>query len=542
MVQERAPKIKVLRAVSVFVAIFSFLLCIPVAVAPAPGVQPTLNINSYRLPQIESNPWVLTAGPDGAIWYTVSCAGTCTPSVHDAIGRITAKGAITEYPLPGPSNGNGPYGITAGPDGALWFTRGNKIGRITTAGVITEYPLPTSKAGPYAITSGPDGAIWFTESAVNKIGRMTTTGVVTEYSVGWVCCSTDPTSIVAGPDGALWFTNINSPWIGRISTQGDVTKYPIPAQCSGITVGADGALWFTCGDPAGALIGRITTDGIFKMYSVPTKNTGLGSITLGPDNALWFTEFNSTQIGRVTTEGVFTEYSARTDGGSNPYPITTGPDGAVWFGTLRYIAQILVPKFATATALVSSLNPSIYGQKVTWAAMVTTSGSVPPTGAVAFRWSNSGRIFTIGRATLNASGVATLTRSNLNADPFGVPYPIVAVYSGDTVNLGSTSGVLSQHVLQTKTAATIASSVNPSTQGQVVAFTATITSPTVTPTGPVTFTVGKQVLGTAQIVPWTHKATLAISTLPFGSAMVTVTYLGDSNIAKSSASLTQTVQ
>jgi hypothetical protein len=82
--------------------------------------------------------------------------------------------------------------------------------------------------------------------------------------------------------------------------------------------------------------------------------------------------------------------------------------------------------------------------------------------------------------------------------------------------------------------------VNPSTSGQAVIFTAKITSPTVTPTGPVTFSAGKTVLGTAQLSG--GKAALSISSLPVGSTKVTVTYAGDSNIAKSSASVTQIVQ
>jgi hypothetical protein len=198
-------------------------------------------------------------------------------------------------------------------------------------------------------------------------------------------------------------------------------------------------------------------------------------------------------------------------------------------------------KSATSTMLASSLNPSIYGQAVTWAAMVTTSGSVPPTGNVAFRWSNSGRIFTIGTAPLNTAGVATLTRSNLPADPFGAPYALVAVYSGDTWNLSSTSAVVAQEVLQAKTAATITSSLNPSTQGQAVTFTAKITSPTVMVSGPVTFSVGTTVLGTTQL--WGGgNAKFTTSTLPAGSSRVKVTYYGNSNISESSAALTQTVQ
>jgi hypothetical protein len=184
------------------------------------------------------------------------------------------------------------------------------------------------------------------------------------------------------------------------------------------------------------------------------------------------------------------------------------------------------------SSLISSLNPSTYGQKVTWTATVTSSGSITPTGKVNFTWSGH----TIGAATLNSSGVATLTKSNLNADA----YPLTAVYAGDAANLRSTSAVLNQVVLETTSAATLTSSPNPSAQGQAVTFTATLTSPTVKPTGPVTFTAGKTVLGTAQLSA--GKATLTTSSLPAGTNTVTVTYQGDSNIAKSTASVTQVVQ
>jgi hypothetical protein len=189
-------------------------------------------------------------------------------------------------------------------------------------------------------------------------------------------------------------------------------------------------------------------------------------------------------------------------------------------------------KSATTTSLVSSLNPSIYGQKVTWTATVTSSGSITPTGKVKFTWSG----YTIGSATLNSGGVATLTKSNLNADA----YPLTSVYLGDASNLGSTSIVLNQVVLQTTSSATLTSSPNPSTQGQAVTFTATISSPTVVPTGPVTFTAGKTVLGTAQL--GSGKARLTISSLAVGSTKVTATYYGNSNITKSSASVVQTVK
>jgi virginiamycin B lyase len=71
---------------------------------------------------------------------------------------------------------NFPNGITAGPNGALWFTNdGNgTIGCITIKGIVTNYTSGSANA----ITTGPDGALWFANGLGNSIGRITTTGVV----------------------------------------------------------------------------------------------------------------------------------------------------------------------------------------------------------------------------------------------------------------------------------------------------------------------------------------------------------------------------
>ena len=187
---------------------------------------------------------------------------------------------------------------------------------------------------------------------------------------------------------------------------------------------------------------------------------------------------------------------------------------------------------STITALTSNLNPSIYGQPVTFTAIVTGRQSTPPTGKVTFAWSG----YKVGSATLNGSGVASLTKSNLNADV----YPLVAVYKGDSLNLGSTSPILNQVVTQASAAAEITSSINPSSAGQAVTFTAKITSPTVRVEGPVTFVAGKTVLGVVQLSG--DKATLTTPSLPAGTTVVKATYEGDSNIKGSSASVTQVVQ
>lgn len=119
---------------------------------------------SYTGPGIDY-PWGIAAGPDGALWFT--------NDGNNSIGRISTAGKIITYTDPDIGR---PEGITAGPDGALWFANyyGDSIGRITTAGKITTYPV-SGLSVPNAISAGPDGALWFTDYGNNTIGRITTT-------------------------------------------------------------------------------------------------------------------------------------------------------------------------------------------------------------------------------------------------------------------------------------------------------------------------------------------------------------------------------
>jgi len=274
-------------------------------------------------------PFGITAGPDGALWFT---------GMSGYIGRITTAGVNTGDWM-NLSASSHPSGIAVGPDGALWFTEGGaseigKIGRITTTSAITEFPIPTGISRPFGITAGPDGALWFTENAGNNIGRITTTGTITEFPIP--TANSGPNFITAGPDGALWFTesspNNTSNKIGRITTAGVITNEFLPptfgSSVGGITAGPDGALWFT--EWIGNNIGRITTTGTITEFPVPTANGKPLGITAGPDGALWFTEDGASKIGRITTTGTITEFPVPT-ANSHPFGITAGPDGALWF-------------------------------------------------------------------------------------------------------------------------------------------------------------------------------------------------------------------
>jgi virginiamycin B lyase len=285
-------------------------------------------ITEFPLPTRQSTPTGITAGPDGALWFTEQGSGLGQGSGR--IGRITTSGSVTEFPIPSP--GSLPTGITTGPDGALWFTEQVAgIGRISTSGSVTEFPISAADNRPFGIASGPDGALWFTD-ALNGIGRVTTTGTFSEFPIPTTCCG--PSGITAGPDGALWFAESLADFRGeidRITTDGDIAQFPIPtvpSQPAGVTVGSDGALWFA--DTGGNSIGRVTTDGSFSEFPIRTPNSGPVAITGGPDGAIWFAETAANKIGRITTTGIVTDFRLRTPA-SVPTGIAAGSDGALWF-------------------------------------------------------------------------------------------------------------------------------------------------------------------------------------------------------------------
>ena len=353
------------------------------------------------------------------------------------------------------------------------------------------------------------------------------------------------TSSVGTPTGTIQLKNGSA-----VVASGTLTGGKTLISISSLPAGSDS---ITATYQGSATFAPSTSAPLSLVVNIATTTTTLASSLnpAGTSQAVTFTATVTSQFGGAATGSVVFLSGSQTLGtaslSGNHASLTTsfsatgtysisakyngdGNDTASTSPVLRQVVNSTT-KSATSTTLTSSLNPSIYGQSITFKATVTTAGSIAPTGTVNFTWSG----YTIGTATLNSSGVATLTKSNLNV----YTYPLVAAYSGDPNNLASTSIVLNQVVKQATSAATLTSSPNPSIQGQAVTFTAKITSPTVVPTGPVTFKVGNTVLGTAQLSG--GKATFTTSTLPVGSTIVTVTYPWNSNIASSSASITQTV-
>ena len=157
-------------------------------------------------------------------------------------------------------------------------------------------------------------------------------------------------------------------------------------------------------------------------------------------------------------------------------------DGGQYGGATAYeLSPHLTP---TTTTLTSAPNPSAYGQMVTLAAVVHAQNGSLPTGNVTFT-SNGVQI---GSAPLNDQGLAVLT---YNALPAGTDN-LVASYGGSTTLAPSTSNTVMQVVNRDLTRTTVTSSPNPSTSGEQVTITASVT-----PAGPPTGTVGFTSNGTA---------------------------------------------
>ena len=299
-------------------------------------------ITEFPVPTESSFPAGITAGPDGNVWFTESGGMK--------IGRVTPQGSITEFPTTSP-----PYDITVGSDGNLWYAAvdldyglNQAIGRVSPSGEVKEFKLSAPACG---IAAGPDGNLWFTScrAGSNAIGRAGTDGAITMFSLPSSLSGQHfPYLIAAGPDGNLWYTVPITRQIGRITIAGAITEFPLPAapgRNPTSIVAGPGGLWFIDGDK----IGRITTGGEVAEFDVPAFALGLG-----PDGNLWIA--SSDKIGRLSIVADRVDVQAElVIPTASPFvaEITSGPDGNLWFteGLGNNIGRVDMSGVCAANAL-----------------------------------------------------------------------------------------------------------------------------------------------------------------------------------------------
>ena len=181
-----------------------------------------------------------TAGRRGSLQVRTETCGS-RKALANHVSRMTPSGTITEFLVSDTGQRScGDHG-GAGRKPVVYGNAGDTIGRITPTGTITEFPLFTEDSIPEGITAGPDGNLWFTVNGFNSaIGRITPAGVITTFPL---TTDSGPQGITAGPDGNLWFTEETGNAIGRITPAGTVTEFPVPTPNSRLRGNYDRPRW-----------------------------------------------------------------------------------------------------------------------------------------------------------------------------------------------------------------------------------------------------------------------------------------------------------
>ncbi len=266
-------------------------------------------------------------------------------------------------------------------------------------------------------------------------------------------------------------------------------------------------------------------------HQTVTFTAQVASSTIGtPGGTVTFYD-GSTVLGTVTLSNGVAHFSTST------LPAGGHTITAQYTGSPKYLASSralgqTVNLASTSTSMVSSKNPSSFGQSVTFTGTVSSGEGTPLSGGITFKDG------TVALATVpTVSGVAKYTTSALT----GGTHSITGTYQGSNNYAKSSSSAVSQVVHKVGSTSTVTSSVNPSSYNQPVTFTAKVTSAVGTPTGTVTFKNGTVILATAALNA-SGVATHTMSSLTVGAHSITVVYAGDTDrVASTSAVLTQHV-
>ncbi len=255
--------------------------------------------------------------------------------------------------------------------------------------------------------------------------------------------------------------------------------------------------------------------------------------------------FGGTAAGTVTfKDGAFTIGTGTLSGGTAALSIATLAGGthsitAVYGGSANDVASTsaalahTVTKAATSTTVTSSGNPSSFGQSVTFKATVKSSTSGTPAGSVTFKDGAT----VLSTVTLSA-GVATLNIGDLSVGN----HIITVDYAGNADFMTSASATLTQTVKKANTTTKLTSSLNPSTKGKSVTFTATITPAfSGAPGGAVTFKDGTTTLGTAAVNTTTKQAVFKTAALSVATHSITAVYGGNADFNTSTSTVLKQV-
>ena len=194
-----------------------------------------------------------------------------------------------------------------------------------------------------------------------------------------------------------------------------------------------------------------TTD-YSAVTTTATINVAPATLVITPANATVpygapIPTLTGTVAGLQNNDPITAAYLTTATAGSpvNSYPITASlSDPAGRLGNYKVTLNtgtLTITPDTTSTTLVSSANPSVQGQSVTFTATIggVAPGAGTPTGTVTFMDSST----TLATGSLSSTGTASFTTSTLAVGS----HSITAAYVGDGNFTTSTSTVLDQVVV-----------------------------------------------------------------------------------------------
>ena len=512
-----------------------------------------LSVGSHSITAVYSGDPNFIGSTSTALGHTVNKDGSTVAITSSASPSVLNQSISFTVTVSAAALGSGT------PTGTVQFSiDGSKFGSAVAlaGGSATSGSISTLKLGNHTVTASYSGDGNFTASAAPSFTQVvnqdnTTTNLVVTVNPSVYGQSISFTASVAAvapgtgtPSGSVTFSDGST--LGTVTLTAGAATYTTTRLATGqqsITAAYNGNSTFATS--TSALTQTVNQDGTSTVVTASANPSVFGQSVTFTATVSAAAPGSGTPTGSVTFMDGSTTLGSGTLNGSGRATISTktlavglhaitavyGGDGNFITSTSPTLNQAVNQDW-TSTALSTSVNPSVYGQSVTFTATVSAAapGSGTPTGSVTFMDGST----TLGSATLS-SGKASFKTTSLVVGS----QVITAVYGGDGNFTTSPSAALTQTIQQDATTTDLKSSANPSSFGQSVTFTATVKAASPgsgTPSGTVTFYDGSTEIGTGTLgLGNPDTATFTTASFSVGAHAITAVYGGDGNFTTSTS-------
>ena len=298
----------------------SVALVLPITNTPA-GASVTINGTQITEYGGYGEPFGITKGPDGNIWFT--------DQATQQVEAFNPASLTIQYQY---ATGASLWDLATGSDGALWVADQSNEGalRVTTGGIETQYPFTGT---PQGIAPGPNGLMLIADNTSGGIWTLDAGGLFTILPFSPAGTPAEVTWVPGGTSGDAWFAE--GPYVGDFSLNNNslTNEISVPDGDSAtyIAYGSDGNIWVSASGGSAPLMLVINpaTDTILHQISLPA-GTHPNGVVAGKDNAMWFADSGNNAVGEITIPSyAVTEYPLISTG-AQPREITVGPDGSLW--------------------------------------------------------------------------------------------------------------------------------------------------------------------------------------------------------------------